>query len=52
MIIDKAVGIANFNYVMDIILDKDDTSLLKKCLIQNGINDITSLTSLRGKFID
>ena len=52
MITEKDVGIANFNYVMDIFLEKDDTSFLKKCLIQNGINDITSLISLRGELLD
>ena len=45
-------GIANFNYVMDTILDRDDSSRLKSCLKENGINDITSLISLNGKLID
>ena len=48
----KATGIASFNYVMDTILDRDDSSRLKICLIENGINDITSLISLNGKLID
>ena len=48
----KATGIASFNYVMDIILDRDDSSRLKTCLKENGIDDITSLLSLNGKTID
>ena len=48
----KAVGIANFNHVMDHVLGKDDTSNLKICLKENGINDIQSLISLNGKTID
>jgi len=48
----KTSGIASFNYVMDTILDRDDNSRLKICLKENGINDITSLTSLSGKTVD
>ena len=48
----KSVGIASFNYVMDTILDRDDSLCLKICLKENGINDITSLTTFSGKIVD